>query len=221
MNAVAITNLYVQYGCGLCAPEAWLNFDASPRLWLERTPIARTLIRKTTGLLFPANVLKGNIVAGLPVRDGNAAAVYSSHCIEHLARSDTPRALSNTFRMLVDGGIFRLIVPDLQWRAENYLGAVKDGSMAADQFLDACHLRRRARSKTWLELVNEHYRNSEHLWMYDFPTLKYLLEQAGFSRVRRCEFGDAADPMFALVENFDRFVDHGHRELAVEAIKGG
>ena len=26
------TNIYVQYGCGLCAPKEWVNFDVSPTL---------------------------------------------------------------------------------------------------------------------------------------------------------------------------------------------
>src|SRR5262245_22988509 len=31
--------LYVQYGCGLSAPDDWLNFDASPTLWLQLIPV--------------------------------------------------------------------------------------------------------------------------------------------------------------------------------------
>jgi hypothetical protein len=123
--------------------------------------------------------------------------------------------------MLINGGVFRLVVPDLQWRAQHYLAELERGSMAADYFLDACHLRDRGRSKTWLEFIVERYRKSIHLWMYDFPTLKHLLEEAGFAHVRRCEFGDASDSMFALVEDRDRFVDNGNRELAIEAIKHG
>jgi hypothetical protein len=39
--------------------------------------------------------------------------------------------------------------------------------------------------------------------------------------VRRCEFGDAADPMFAMVEDRARFFEDGERELAIEAIRQG
>ena len=27
---------YVQFGCGICAPTTWLNFDAGPAFWIER-----------------------------------------------------------------------------------------------------------------------------------------------------------------------------------------
>ena len=31
-------DIYVQYGCGINAPQSWINFDASPNLRLERLP---------------------------------------------------------------------------------------------------------------------------------------------------------------------------------------
>jgi hypothetical protein len=182
-------------------------------------PLSRTLVRKTVGAIFPQNVLPGDIVRGLPIRDNSATAVYSSHCLEHLPRGDIPTALNNTFRMLGGGGVFRLIVPDLQWRALRYVAALESSSMPADDFLASCHLGQHTRPKTWLNFVIDRYKRSDHLWMYDFPTLKGLLEAAGFSNVRRCQFGDAADPMFAQVEDVNRFVDQGHKELAIEAVK--
>lgn len=30
-----VQRLYVQYGCGLCAPERWMNFGASPSLRVQ------------------------------------------------------------------------------------------------------------------------------------------------------------------------------------------
>ena len=124
-----VSGLYVQYGCGICAPEGWLNFDASPRLWLERMPAVRTLLRWTFGLLFPSNVRSGNIVRGLPVPDGSVSAVYCSHVLEHLPRDELPAALCNTLRVLKPGGMFRLVVPDLYWRASVYLASAKNRSV--------------------------------------------------------------------------------------------
>jgi hypothetical protein len=219
MSIATRTGVYVQYGCGQCAPAGWLNFDASARLRLERTPLSRIVLRKTVGTIFPQNVLQGDIVYGLPVRNNSAAAVYSSHCLEHLSRSDVPRALTNTFGMLQHGGVFRVIVPDLEWRALRYVAALKTSCRPADEFLESCDLGQRVRPKTWVDFIRDRYKRSYHLWMYDFPNMKALLETAGFSQIRRCRFGDATDPMFAQVEDVNRFVDHGHEELAIEAIK--
>ena len=212
--------LYVQYGCGLCAPDGWLSFDASPRLTIERVPGLRFLMRQTAGLLFPANARPGDIVAGLPVADGTARGVYCSHVLEHLRRDELPIALRNTYRMLVPGGLFRLVVPDLHWRALRYVQAAERGDpAAADALMAACALGVRTRARSVAPALREKFSRNEHLWMYDGAALGLLLEQAGFERIRRCDFGDCGDPMFALVEDRARFFESGERELALEAAK--
>jgi len=217
---LAADRLYVQYGCGQCAPSGWLNFDASPRLMLERVPGMNLLLRGTVGLLFPHNARPGDVVRGLPVADGSARGVYCSHVLEHLPRADVPAALRNTYRMLVPGGLFRLVVPDLQWRVARYLEAAGEGAAtAADGLMDACALGARERPNTLLSRMRHRLGNSAHLWMYDFAALKELLETAGFVGVRRCEFGDCSDPMFGLVEDKGRFFEASERELAIEALR--
>ena len=37
---------YIQYGCGCCAPDTWLNFDTSPTLWFERLALVGKLEKK-------------------------------------------------------------------------------------------------------------------------------------------------------------------------------
>jgi hypothetical protein len=212
--------LYVQYGCGLCAPDGWLNFDASPRLRLERMPGLGLALRLTVGLLFPANVRFGDIVDGLPVADGTARGVYGSHVLEHLPRDELPAALRNTYRMLAPGALFRLIVPDLHWRAARYLREVGDGDpAAADALMTSCALGTNKKVGTMMSVLRAGLGHNAHLWMYDFAALKALLEQAGFSAIRRCERGDSGDPMFALVEDENRFFESGERELAIEAAR--
>lgn len=208
---------YVQYGCGACAPEAWVNFDASARLRFEQAPVFGHILRATVGCLFPANVRFGDIVRGLPVPDNIASGVYCSHVLEHLPRDDLPIALRNTLRILIPGGVFRLVVPDLQWRAARYLAAAEGGdASAADELMDGCYLGVRRRL-IFIGAARAAFGKSRHLWMYDFAALKALLEQAGFVGIRRCDCGDAVDPMFGIVEEKDRFLSCGKRELAVEA----
>jgi predicted SAM-dependent methyltransferase len=214
------TALFVQYGCGLSAPKNWVNFDSSPRLRLEKTPIVSGIIVALAGRLFPKNVRVGNIVKGLPVPDGSASGVYCSHILEHLPRDELPVALKNTLRILVPGGIFRLVVPDLVWRAKCYLDAVATQDKGAvDTFFEACQLGRRRRPRNLMGIARDYLGGSAHFWMYDFGSLKALLEEAGFTRVRRCEFGDSAEPAFAEVEDRERFFDQGQSELAIEALR--
>lgn len=199
---------YVQYGCGLCAPAQWINFDASPTLIVERLPVIGRLLRITG---FPPNVLRGDIVRGLPVPEGSSKGVYASHVLEHLTRSDLETALANTLRMLRPGGVFRLVVPDLEARARRYLSMIGDPA-AADWLMRSTMLGKERRPS-----FREKVGRSAHLWMWDFNSLAAALRHAGFGDIRRASFGDAADPMFALVEERGRFVDGDLVELAIEA----
>jgi SAM-dependent methyltransferase len=210
--------LYLQYGCGLTAPHEWLNFDASPRLRLEKLWGVRWILAATVGLHFPPGARPGNVVDGLPIRHGSVSAVYCSHVLEHLPRDDVARALRNTFDMLIPGGVFRLVVPDLNWRIREYLFSSEAGSAsAADRFIAGCIFGRRSKLSV-AAVLKDYFGNSAHLWMYDYAALKDLLERAGFVQVRRCEFGDG-DRMFRLVERRERFFEGDQRELAIQALK--
>ena len=152
--------LYVQYGCGLCAPEDWKNFDSSPRLRFERLPAVGTLAGIAGRQLFPTNIAFGDITAGLPVDDNSADAVYCSHVLEHLGRDDVPKALATTLRILKPGGIFRMIVPDLEWRVRRYLAHRAAGhATAADDFIAALNVGDRQRARGPMALLRAAFGN--------------------------------------------------------------
>src|SRR5437763_1367029 len=112
--------LYVQYGCGLCAPDGWLNYDASPGVRLRHVPVVGPFLTKVP---WPAGVRYGDIRKGLPVSDASADGAYCSHVLEHLSLNDFRTALRNTFRILKPGGVFRLVLPDLRLIATDYLNS--------------------------------------------------------------------------------------------------
>ena len=147
-------------------PEDWINFDASPRLRLERMPLIGAGVGATVGRLFPSNVQFGDIVRGLPVADMSASAVYCSHVLEHLPRNYVAVALRNTFKILAREGVFRLVVPDLHWRVMLYVSKSDNGDpFAADHLLEACLLVANVEPSNALTLIKEYYGNSAHLWM--------------------------------------------------------
>ena len=96
--------MYIQYGCGLSAPENWKNFDSSPTLRLQKVPLLGKLVNKTP---FPSKVIYGDIVKGLPgIKDNSCDGVYCSHVLEHLSLEDFRIALRNTLNILKPGGYF-------------------------------------------------------------------------------------------------------------------
>lgn len=218
-DAPSGSGLFVQYGCGWCAPPRWINFDASPTLRFERVPLIGRLYTKNASR-FPENVRYGDIVTGLPIQSGTVDLLYASHVLEHLCLNDFRKALTNSHSMLKPNGLFRLVVPDLEARARTYVDALSGGDAgAAERFMRSTHLGRISRSRSLLGLARDLLGNSQHLWMWDEAALGNELTLAGFSSVRRCRFGDSSSPHFGDVEERDRFEADGKEELAMEAKK--
>ena len=212
-------NLYVQYGCQWCAPTEWLNFDASPTLKLERLPVVGRFVRKNDRM-FPYNVEPGDIVRGLGLPDGCAKGVYASHVLEHLTLQDAHIALKNTFRMMAPDGIFRLVVPDLQWRAREYLQMAADGDVnAAAKFMRKTRLGRETNEHSLIEKLSRLFGKRARHWMWDELAMREALLNTGFDRIRRCKIGGSEDHMFDLVEDAGRFFDGEFAEVAYEARK--
>lgn len=95
----------VQFGCGLSAPESWQNFDNSPTLRLQKLPLIGIFIKGKNIPLFPKNVRYGDIVSGLPIKNGSCDVIYCSHVLEHLSLQDFRIAIKNTYNYLKPDGI--------------------------------------------------------------------------------------------------------------------
>lgn len=217
-------HFYVQYGCGFAVGEGWLNFDASPTLRVERIPIFGHRISAAVSgnrKRFPACVRYGDICKGPLVPAGTADGVYASHVLEHLSLSDFRTALENTYRMLADGGVFRLIVPDLFERARKYVSTAKENPEAAEHFIRATLLGKEYRPRGVLRILRDMIGNSDHLWMWDEMSITKELKRQGFTFIRRCYFGNSGISMFNSVEEPSRFYDAdlGIQECAIEARK--
>ena len=207
-------NRFAQYGCGLSAPEDWLNYDASPTLRIQRTPVLNVLIKPKP--LFPKNVQYGDIIKGLPVEDNELDGIYCSHVLEHLSLEDLRIALRNTYKVLKPGGIFRLVLPDLEYCAHRYLDELAGGdATAAMNFIEhytmlgIVHRPRGLRG-----MVRSFLGNSHHLWLWDYASLSAELTAAGFRDIRRCAYHDGPEAFYA-VEDPGRFNDC----LAIESFK--
>ena len=200
----------MQYGCGFNAPSGWKNFDVSPTLRFERVPVIGRLYSKNERR-FPNNVEYGDIVKGIPLPSESCEAIYASHVLEHLSLRDFRAALVNTYRLLIKGGLFRLVVPDLEILARRYVES--DDPAAANSFMEATSLGVSERQRGLRGLATTWLGNSSHLWMWDLQSMRQELLTAGFTDIARCSAGD--EPIFRDVEEEGRFVD----ALAVQCRK--
>ncbi|MBI4890232.1 MAG: methyltransferase domain-containing protein [Acidobacteria bacterium] len=94
----------VNLGCGGVRRATWINFDADPA---------------------GKDVLMLDVRTGLPLGDRSVAVVYCSHLLEHLECEDASRLVGEAFRVLEPGGVFRVVVPDLEMIVRCYLEALE------------------------------------------------------------------------------------------------
>jgi predicted SAM-dependent methyltransferase len=193
---------YVQYGCGWSSPNQWRNFDASPTLRFERLPLIGRLYMKNESR-FPKNVEYGDIVKGLPIEPNSCKGIYCSHILEHISLDDFRIALRNTKKILQPGGIFRLVLPDLEYSIKKYKDNTSNN--AALEFMRETFLGHEKRARGVKGLIFTWLGNSQHLWMWDFKSIASELKDAGYIEIRRATFGDSSDPFFNTVEDKGRW----------------
>lgn len=202
-NQSLLPSQMVQFGCGLCAPTQWQNFDASPTLRLQKLPIVGTLVPAGEFGRFPVNVEYGNIVTGLPIPDASVRLLYCSHVLEHLTLDELRQALRNCYRHLQSGGIFRFVLPDLEFMSRQYLNSTE--SDAALEFMRGTWMGIEHRQRNLRGFLKEWLGNSQHLWMWDYKSLGRELSAVGFEDIRRAEFGDSGIAEFSELEDPQRW----------------
>jgi predicted SAM-dependent methyltransferase len=87
-------------GCGSNFHSDWLNVDVVPA---------------------SAAVMSVDIRKCLPFADEAIDVVYCSHVLEHLSRQEAASLLGQMRRVLRPGGVIRVVVPDLETLAREYL----------------------------------------------------------------------------------------------------
>lgn len=112
----------VNIACGNSYVDGWLNLDYAP---------------------VSPTVKQANLLGRLPMEDGVADVVYSSHFLEHIPRRRVPGFLAECFRILKPGGQIRLVLPDLDELCREYLrqreaGAHEKADFVVLEMLDQC-----------------------------------------------------------------------------------
>ncbi|MBD78443.1 MAG: methyltransferase type 11 [Crocinitomicaceae bacterium] len=199
--------VYAQYGCGLSAPDKWLNFDTSPTLRIQKSFVLNLFLGPFLKVKFPKNIIVGDIIKGLPLEENSVDGLFCSHVLEHLSFDDYHTALENSYKVLKPGGTFRLIMPDLEFMVQSYMEKKKLGNdEASTEFIRDTYMVEESRKRGLRAIAEQVLGNSRHLWLWDNSSTIASLEKVGFKDIRKCKFNDSADEMFKLVEEEDRFI---------------
>ncbi len=91
---------YLNLGCGATFDKNWTNIDFAS---------------------FSPEVKEYNLLKGIPYPDNSFDLVYHSHILEHFPKKDAYKFIAECHRVLKPGGIIRVVVPDLEQIALNYI----------------------------------------------------------------------------------------------------
>lgn len=189
-------NLRVNLGCGLAAKTGWVNVD------MVKYPDVNCLFdcRKK-----------------LPFSDCSVRAIFTEHFVEHLDYcEEIPAFLSECHRVLLPGGVIRIVVPDAEkyvrgYCSEDWSELSQTRPLGPDR--SDCHFG--TKYNTRMELLNVVFRQYfEHKFAYDFETLAFVLRRYGFSHVEHQKFGESILPELAI-DNPSR----ASESLYVEAVR--
>jgi predicted SAM-dependent methyltransferase len=102
--------------------------------------------------------------------DDSVDLIYCAHILEHFPRAKTSEVLAEWRRVLRPGGTLRLAVPDFEALSEVYQ-KTKDISLVIGPVVG-----------------RQNYPENLHYMIFDFPSLKKMLEDVGFRNVRRYDW---------------------------------
>jgi len=165
---------YLDIGCGLNVNDTFIGLDY---LW------------------HPGLDICCDVTKGIPLPDGSLKGVYTEHCIEHLELVDTYRLFAEFMRVLRPGGTVRIIVPDAEIYARGYI-AVRDGTSDKPlpyhehDVLDGFY--------TPVMSLNRIFNEWGHKFIYDFETLRAMLERRGFVDIVEESFRSGRDATMLL-----------------------
>jgi SAM-dependent methyltransferase len=239
----------INLGCGTKTSDSpdVINIDWSMYLRFRRSPILRRAAplllsaeRRKRFETLPANVVVHDLRQGIPCATDSVDVVYHSHLLEHLDRPSAEVFQTEVHRVLVPGGIQRIVVPDLETLAREYLEHVdlcerEPGQRPHhDRFvanmLEQCvrtegrGTREQPPLQRWLEnrlLGDARRRGETHQWMYDRFNLSVLLDKAGFVNTRVHRYNTSSIPGWNgyALDLAEDGAAHKRRSLYVEAEK--
>jgi len=207
-------------GCGTKTSPKAINIDWSIYLTIKSnyvfrlcSPIILSEDRRNKLCALDRSILVHDIRKGLPFDGHSIDAVYHSHMFEHIDRNKAPIFLQEVKRVLVPGGIHRIVVPDMEGLANAYLrhvAQVKDDPSSAcdhDRYISDMieqMVRREAygtrhqpfvlRTVENILLGDARARGETHQWMYDKVNLAYLLQGNGFNDIQVRSYNNSAIP---------------------------
>lgn len=228
----------INLGCGPIGKEDWINIDWGILAILHKYPLVEKMLIKLNlfpkgyNIKWPKNLKLHNCKKNLPFGSSSIDYIYTSHFLEHFKKFEAEKIIKDCYRILKKGGIIRIIVPDLELLVRKYLEKDFDYFRKLDDLMNVNKESKKDSNDFLLAdvLMNNFYPQfyrkkivginkvmtffvRSHLWMYDYESLKNLLQRAGFRTIETRSFKEGKVP------DLDRLDIFPEMSLYVEAEK--
>jgi len=183
----------LHFGAFNCPVDGWVNTDITPHLYLARVPLLPWLMHKVgkiaadryvdyrSGAFRKLRYL--DVTRKWPFDDNSVEAIFSSHVVEHLPLHGARVCMKNAYRVLREGGVLRLIVPNLDRCVAEY--------KADTAYEWACD---------FFEADRVSEKNMHH-FMYNPKSMARLLRDSGFSDIQQVSYGIGRCPDLTKLDN--------------------
>lgn len=179
-------------GCGIDNPINWLGIDGGIAHVINKFP---SLIKKIIFRLMNMSdlysvqqffekmngieIIHWDVTNGLPFPENSIPAIYSSHFLEHLTKEGGEQFINECFRILVNGGIIRIVVPALEKERNEIKNALTYYEKGNTQLIQ------KYVTSDKYGFINKY---SIHRHMYNYESLSNLLMRSGFKDILECKF---------------------------------
>ena len=168
------------------------------------------------------NVYYLNLKEKFPFDDNTFDFIYSEHNIEHFTIDEGVALLKECLRVLKSNGKIRLATPDLKKLINYYNTETEINNKYTNwEFNSFIKKKTNINISTKAIVINNFYRDWGHKLVYDFETLKRVLEYSGFVDVHLEELGKSSVPELCGVERHLRNIENGeYNKIETMCVEG-
>lgn len=161
--------------------------------WLDLGNSERSARQGIVNIDIGGGDIQWDLRRGIPLPDQSVAGIYSSHMLEHMSFLDIKSVLREWKRVLVQGGVLRLCLPDAARYLSGY--AKKEPFTPSEVWQPGW-----SQTGSAIDSVNYcAYMGGEHKYMFDSENTASLLVDAGFLAVEESK----PDPNFDDASRYD------------------
>lgn len=206
---------------GYIGHDDWINIDYGILSFINAIPLLKKIVfglklaPASYNKPWPKNLRLINLRKDFPFESNSVDFIFTAHFIEHLQKYEAVHLFKECHRTLKKGGIIRILVPDLDIVAKQYLdnkNKLKRVEILNNHFWGI--LPKQDTPPTLHDKVLNFFSRG-HNWLYNYEYMKKILMLGGFDakNISRGKFKQSKVP------NVDFLDNHPDHSLIVEAIK--